>query len=345
MTNSQNKRRGRRILWAVLASVSAAAVLAAGLYGWLYIRGREQLFDKGSAISAPDEVVQEDENTVVYNGVTYRYNDAVTATLVMGVDKQDIQVQEGVGGNGQADCLFLAVMDTRNGTTHMLPISRETMVDVDRYAQDGTYLGSQKTQLCLAYAHGETAQASCENVVRSVSRLLYGMPINSYLAIDMAGFKALTKAVGGVTLTALEDIPAYEGFVVRKGQTITLNGDQAQAYIQNRGQDVEANNRRMVRQKQFVEAFIGTAGKQLKKDFTKLTSYYTAAKPYVVSNLTLSQITYLATQALAGNAWQSIAYASITGETVMGEEHVEFYADSTAVYEAVLKAFYIPDET
>ncbi len=342
MTNSQNKRR--RIVLAVLAALLAAAVLVAGLYGWLYTRGREQLFDKGSTLSAHEDAVQEDEDTVVYNGVTYRYNEHVTATLIMGVDKQDIRAQEDIGGNGQADCLFLAVMDTRSGTTRLLPVSRETMVDVDRYAQDGTYLGSQKTQLCLAYAHGDTAQASCENVVRSVSRLLYGVPINSYIAMDMAGFKTLTQAVGGVTVTALEDVAVPGGEAIQKGQTVTLDGARAQLYIQSRGQDVEANNRRMLRQKQFLEAFIGTAGKQLKRDFTKLTSYYTAAKPYVVSNLTLSQITYLATQAVAGNAWQSIQYVPMAGDTVLGENLVEFHADPAAVYEAVLEAFYIPAE-
>lgn len=344
MTDSPNKRRRRRI-WAVSGlSFLAAVVLVVGLYGWLYWQGRRALLDKDGNLSAPPSVMQEGEDTVLYQGVTYRYNSHVTAVLVMGVDKKDIQTQADYGGNGQADSLFLAVMDTRTGATRILPISREVMVDVDRYAVDGTFLGSQKAQLCLAYAYGTTAQASCENVVRSVSRLLYGAPINSYIAMDMAGLRALTDAVGGVTVTVLEDISHPGELEVQQGQTVTLNGAQAVMYIRSRGQDTQANNRRMARQKQFLGVFMNKVGQQLKKDFTRFTAYYAAAKPYVVSNLDLSRLTYLATQGLAGNALQEPEYLPITGDVVMGDELVEFYADETAVYEAVLKAFYEPIE-
>lgn len=344
MTNPPTKRRrARRVLVGILCALLAAAVALGGLYWWLYEVGRQGLLTPDGSLSAPSQA-EGDGDVVEYNGVTYRYNEKVTAILVMGVDKQDIQTQGEQGGNGQADSLFLLAMDAASGTTTILPISREVMVDVDRYAIDGVYLGSQKTQLCLAYAYGGTAAASCENVVRSVRRLLYGVPINSYMAVDMAGFRTLTDAVGGVTLTALEDVTVPDGKDIKKGQTVTLQGSRAQQYIQSRGQDVEANNLRMQRQKQFFGAFIGTAGRQLKKDFTKLMTYYNAAKPYVVSDLTLSQITYLATIAVSKNAFNGFRYLSITGNTVMGAEFVEFHADHTSVYEAVLEMFYTPEK-
>lgn len=345
MTNPPTKRRRiRRLLLGALCALLAAAVTLGGIYWWLYEAGRQGLLVPGGSLSAPSQA-EGDGDIVEYNGVTYRYNEKVTAILVMGVDKQDIQTQGQQGINGQADSLFLLAMDSAGGTATVLPISREIMVDVDRYAADGVYLGSQKTQLCLAYANGSDAVSGCENVVRSVRRLLYGVPINSYMAVDMAGFKALTDAVGGVTLTALEDVEGPDGQNIKKGQTVTLRGSRAQRYIQSRGQDVEANNRRMARQKQFFGAFIGTAGRQLKKDFTKLMTYYNIAKPYVVSDLTLSQITYLATVAVSKNAFNGFRYLSITGSTVMGEEFVEFHADRISVYEAVLEMFYTPENS
>lgn len=348
MTNPPNNKRRRwpRILLAVLCAILVAAVLLGGIYWWLYTAGRRSLFGQSGSVSTPSSLVDTDDgDTVEYNGVTYRYNEDVTGILFLGVDKQDIQSEGGYGSNGQADSLFLAAMDTRTGTIRIIPISRETMVDVDRYAQDGTYLGTQRTQLCLAYAYGATAQQSCENVVRSAKRLLYGVPINSYIAIDLEGVKALTDAVGGVPVTALEDVNNPNiSMDVKKGQTVTLTGAKAQFYIQFRGQDVDANNRRMQRQKQFLGAFVSTAGGQLKRDFTRLTAYYNAAKPYVASDLTLPQITYLVTQALAGNGWKNFEYYNLAGETVMGENHVEFYADRTSAYEAVLATFYTKAE-
>lgn len=342
MTKQPTKRRRwPKVLLGILAALLAVAVLLGGVYAWLYNAGRQALFSKNDPISAPTSLVEMDDNDqVIYNGETYQYNDKVTAILFMGVDKSDIQQNTHYGNNGQADSLFLAAIDTATGAIRIIPLSRESMVDVNLYAADGTYLGVEKSQLCLAYAYGNTAEKSCENVVRSVKRLLYGVPIASYIAIDLEGIQAMTDAIGGLRVTAMEDISLPPHLDVKKGQTVHLTGKAAQLYIQYRGQDVQANNRRMQRQKQFLGAFISSAGSSLKKDFTKLTTYYNTAKPYVVSDLTISQITYLASCALGGNSWQAPTYIPITGNTMMGEKYVEFYADPTAAYEAVLQAFY-----
>ncbi len=344
-TKPKHARVRRGILITLVAVVAALAVLA-GMYGWLYIRGRQSLLGSGGSISTPSALVDSaDGNLVVYNGTAYRYNENVTAILVMGVDKTDIQKEGTYGQNGQADALFLAALDTVTGAMHILPISRETMVDVNQYAVDGTYIGVKNTQLCLAYAYAASGEEGCHNVARSVSRLLYGVPINNYVAIDMDGVKAITDAVGGVPVTALEDVRGQGGqTVIKEGQKITLKGDKALAYIRDRRTDTEANNRRMQRQKQFFSAFIARTGQRLQENIGRLPGYYTTVSPYIVTNVTLSQVTYLVGRTLAGGGWQSPAYHTIAGETVMGEEHAEFYADTVSAYEAVLATFYIPAE-
>lgn len=346
MTNPLNKpalRRGLKIALIVLAVIAVALGAVAGGYAWLYYRGQQSLHTSGT-VSTPSHLVDDaDGDLVTYKGTTYRYNENITAILVMGVDKESIQTDGQYGENGQADSLFLMAMDTKSGAVHIVPISREVMVDVDLYALDGTYSGVEKTQLCLAYAYAASGEEGCRNVARSVSRLLYGVPVEKYMAIDLAGLSALTDAIGGVPVVTLEDLE-LDGTVVSMGKSITLNGKQAMSYIRLRDQDTEANVRRMDRQKQFLSAFMGRAGQLLQENISRLPNLYNTAKPYIVSNVTLSELTYLATNTLPSGNWRRPAYHSIAGRSVLGEEHVEFYADSTSVYEAVLATFYTPVE-
>ena len=342
MTSPQTKTTSRRVLkiiLIVLAVIAVALGAVAGGYTWLYYQGQRSLHASGD-ISTPSHLVDDaDGDLVVYQGKTYRYNDNITAILVMGVDKQDIQTDSQYGENGQADSLFLMAMDTQSGAVHMIPISREVMVDVNLYAADGTYSGVKKTQLCLAYAYAASGEEGCRNVARSVSRLLYGVPVEKYMAIDLAGLSALTDVIGGVPVTTLEDLE-LDGTLVKKGQTLTLNGKQAINYIRERDQDTEANVRRMARQKQFLTSFMDQAGQLLQTNMSRLPGLYNTAKPYVVSNVTLSELTYLATNILPGGNWRRPSYHTITGQSVLGERYVEFYADSASVYEAVLATFY-----
>ncbi len=348
MTNEQNNRPiRRRILRTALIVLAVLAVLAlvlASIYYALYWRGRASLLDRdNNSITPPESLVdsaEEEGKRITYKGENYRYNESVVSLLFMGVDKTDIQADGGYGKNGQADSLFLATLDTDNGAVKIIPLSRESMVDINLYDADGKFIGAEKRQLCLAYAYGATAEEGCENTCRSVGRLLYGMPIDSYIAIDFDGVKALNNAVGGVTVTSPETLTDWTGKVLlNKGQTVRLNEETVIMYIRKRGDDLEANDRRMQRQKDFLNEFIRLAAKNITGNFTLLEKYYNAAKPYAVSDLTLSEITYLASTYLVGGQ-PAIEYLPVTGESKLESEHVAFHADETSLYEAVLAAFY-----
>ncbi len=349
MNNSPSKhsapgRRARRLWLGILAGVVAAILLLAAVYGVLYYQGRTSLGAKGSTLSAPDSLVDaadDDLQRVTYQGVDYAYNKDVISVLFIGVDKKDIAADTSYGQNGQADSLFVAAIDTAGGVTRVIPLSRESMVDVDVFGIGGGYAGVEKTQLCLAYAYGATGQESCENVVRSAKRLLYGVDINAYAAIDLDGLAALTEEVGGVTVTSPEDIHRY-GLTINKGDTVTLDRKSAVGYVRYRGTDVDANNRRQKRQQQFLSAFLTAAKQQVQKDPTRVAGLYSTARPYLVSNLGLSDLTYLVTNSMG--ALGKVEYLSIKGDTVMGDQYVEFHPDRTSVYETVLKAFYRPVE-
>lgn len=342
MKHAQNKTR--RILLGVIAGIAAVAVLLGGVYAWLYYSGRASLHGAGEDVSTPESIADpmDDDNRVMYNGTVYEYNKNIVSVLFLGVDKESVKEDFGYGENGQADSLFVAAIDTVTGAVRVIPLSREIMAEVDTYGVGGGFAGIETTQLCLAYAYGKTGAESCENVLRSVRRLLYGVDINAYAAIDLAGLAALTDAVGGVTVTVPETLTS-DKLTLYEGETVKLNGKQARFFIQRRGTDIEANHRRVKRQRLFLSAFMKQALTRVRADITRVPAYYNIAAPYLVTNVGLSQVTYLATT-LVGAPSGEIEYLTITGDTVMGEKYVEFYADKTSLYEAVLAAFYTPLE-
>lgn len=344
-TEPKKKRKFLKIILIILAVIFGLILALVITVAVLWYMGKSSLLGYKVDVSVPSELVDsamEDGSKVVYNGETYIYNKNAVNVLFMGIDKEDIENDEGYGANGQADCILVLNLDTQTGNIKILPISRDTMVDVNMYSSEGSYLGVENEQLCLAYAYGSNGKESCENVRRSVSRLLYGVEIGSYVAIDLEGVAALNDAIGGVRLTPIEtvDTGSKENSVY-KGKEVVLKGKKVDAYIRWRGTDIEANSRRMQRQKHYITTFASQAGNQVMSDFTKLTTLYDKAKPYTVTDVTLSELTYIASCCLTSDVGNSIVYNGISGKSVLGEKHVEFYADQNSVFEAVLNTFYI----
>ncbi len=331
--------KGKKVTIIILSILLAIILALLGTLFALTHVGKSQ-FHKGDTHISADAVNVEDENTITYNGKKYTLNKNIVSVLVMGIDRDNVNQSYGSGNNGQADVIFVATIDTKTKKTTIIPISRETMVDVNLYTADGKYAGSNHEQLCLAYAYGNTTEENSLNVLTSVKRLLFGININSYITIEMNGVKKLTDLVGGIELASLEDIKTKK-LELSKGQKITLNGEKALTYIQYRGDDVEANNRRMARQKQFLSALMNRTGNAILSDFSKLGKYYNTLTPYFSTNVSFAQITYIAQNCLTTNFGDTIEYKVIDGTLSQGEKWVEFVADKDSLLQAVIDTFYI----
>lgn len=310
--------------------------------------GKNKLLNNSSTnIIAPESLIESQDETgkiISYKGQKYEFNEKITNILLIGVDRENLP-QTSIqthGTNGQADVLLLMSLDTSNGNLKAIPISRDSMVDINIFSNSGQYLGVENKQICLAYAYGDGRETSCENTVESVSRLLYGMPINSYLAIDINSIKRLNDAIGGVKVTISEDITLYDK-ILKKGETVTLKGEYALRYIRGRDAiDIEANNNRMLRQKNYMKAFFNQALQMTKKDLTTPVKLYNITSEYKVTNLTIADITYLTKCVLLNKASDPLNYLSISGKTVMGEKYVEFYPDQEKLYQLIIETFYKP---
>ncbi len=283
-------------------------------------------------------------DTVDYNGHKYVYNENIVTIAFLGIDKENFGLEnEKVGTAGQSDTDMLCVIDTATGKATLISIPRETMVDIDIYSTAGAFIKTENKQLCLAYAYGDGGHKSCQNTLDAISRIFYEIPIEKYFALDIEGIPALNDAIGGVTVTSLYDFKEYG---IKKGDEVKIKGDFAEVYVRHRDMDsADASLNRLERQKQYIKAAASKVASSVKKDFSVISSLYSTATKYSTTNISLSDVTYLATVLL------SKGIASYDTESVQGKMktiktdrpevvNAAFYPDEQALYELVLRVFY-----
>ena len=258
--------KGTRILRNIVIVIVAIALLLGAAVFVLDHFGRSQLTDDGAAMTVIEDAELDNAGRVRYKGQLYEYKKDVTTILLMGVDSRNKEDTEGeFGRSNQSDMNVLAVLDPQTHQITLINISRDSMADVDIYNVDGEYAGVEEMQICLAYAYGDGAHSSCQNVSKSVTRLLYGIPMDIYASIELPAVNVLNDAVGGVTLDVLEDLSSRDP-ALTKGALVTLNGDQARIYVQSRNHEsLDGNNSRMARQKQYLAAFLNTVQRKVRQ--------------------------------------------------------------------------------
>ena len=345
------RKTKKRLKWVLLILVLILLLLVV-LFLALKVLGENAMLgrkDEAVEMTAPEQenIILEDEGeTITYKGETYLYNENVTAVLCMGIDREDIEGNVStIGQSGQADMLMLAILDTENGEVNLWNISRDSMTDVDIYNVDGDYIRTENLQACLAYAYGDGQKTSCENTVRAVSRLLYGMPIQSYAAIDLDAIRPLNDAVGGVEVTIHEEDILPVRF--KAGTTVLLQGDDVEAYVRSRrteqpDEPIDTNNNRMARQRQYMMNFIQKALQMTKEDLTTPVKLFNIAMEddHMVTNLNMQKVTYLTTVFSKVNFTED-SFKTVPGEVVAGEEYAEYHVDDEALYQMILDTFYV----
>ena len=342
------RRRGLRVLLVLLVILAVLGGGAVGSFFYLRESGRRSLLahenPEGVEIAAPeDAVVAEGGRRVTYQGRTYELNEDVISILCLGTDRDEETAQKAdqlkAGQQGQADTIFVAALNIRTGEITMINISRDSMVDVDVYDVEGNLAGVEEMQICLAYAYGDGKRTSCENTAKSVSRLLYGIPMDAYGSIEMPAIGVLNDAVGGVTVTVLEDLSSGDS-AMTKGAKITLSGDQARYYVRTRKHDsADANNARMQRQRQYLTAFVRKVLSAARSNLSIVLSLYQAARTYMTTDVDLSRMVYLASLVMTHDfTTQNIV--TVPGEATMGEALAEYRVDDRALYDIILDVYY-----
>ena len=172
-----------------------------------------------------------------------------------------------------------------------------------------------------------------------MSALLYDLPIHGYVAINMAAISTINDTVGGVEVTVLEDLTKASK-KLKKDEQVTLKGKDAYYYVKWRDTTIfESARGRLARQKQYLGAFAMKFKEATKKDITVPVKLYQQLSKYMVTDVTVDEVAYLAGQLLDYEFTGEDVY-TLEGETVRGEKFEEFYPDTDALKELMMELFY-----
>ncbi len=318
----------------IVGCVFAAAILFSGL---VFAIQTWESSNSGVPESYLDTELP-DNKTVQYDGGIYMPKSRLETILIMGVDKYaDDQKTDVQGKYEQADFLLLLVMDRNAETCTAVHINRDTMTDIQMLTDSGAVVRNFVGQLALAHTYGKTQKMNCENTVTAVSNLLEGEKIDHYLSLTMDGVAKLNDLAGGVTVEVIDDLTVLDNTLI-KGRTVTLKGEQALLYVRSRsGLDDSTNLRRMVRQRQYLEALQMQLARQANdsEDFT--LSSLMELNEYMFSDCTVQKLSALSEQL---KEYGVEKYATVEGEASLGEKYMEFYPDTVMLHKLVMELFY-----
>lgn len=318
----------RKALKAIACAVLFLAVVVGGFYCV------ETFFLKDDA-NGDDAFSYSDYDgeQVYYNGAYYIPKKSLDTLLVLGIDASEDRPD-----SLQSDFIALIVLDRDKKCFEVLHINRDTMADFPRISDAGDSLGTMYGQLSLAHNYGGDERARCRNTVATVENILYGIDIAHHLSMTMDAVPVLNDSVGGVTVSLLDDFthvnPAYT-----KDAVVTLMGEDALAYIRERGALEDSSNlSRMERQKQYLRALFD---KVRSVEADDAFDSFLGLGEKISTDCTTDQLQKLL-ERMKGCTFNGLT--SLAGEAVMGEQYMEYHLDEPAVRETVIRLFYDPLE-
>lgn len=333
--------RRKNILRMAAAAAAVVAVIALAI---LFAKSRKgPNSGKGSGGKTVEELLGLGERSapVLYNGKEYRLNPDLESYLLVGVDQNsesDPVTMEKYGVH--ADMLLLVVLDRTRERVTALQLDRNTIVEMDEIDEAGNFVKTRNLPVQYAYFYGEGSKASCENTVKAVSGLLYGMEIDGYAVLKMDAVPVLNDLVGGVTVTIEDDFSQADP-TLEMGETVTLYGQHAMNYVRGRMNVGDGQNTsRMRRHRAYFSAFTDRAKALMEEDAGFAAKLYQAAMPYMQTDMGSGTVADLLDEA---RGYENGGIVTLEGRNEVEEKHntMRFFADEASVRETVLELFYL----
>lgn len=285
------RRRNKTILLGALAVVGVLA-LAATAWAWQFTHAVGE--DMSDQVRVDKRILAALTPKPVKRQVKKQEPFTI---LLLGVDHL------GVKGDTRSDTIMLGRVDPQAKKLWLMSIPRDTRAEIPGH-------GVQKIN--QAYTLGGPALA-----IKTVTKLT-GVQPDHYVEVDIAGFKAIVKVMGGVWVNVRErinDPKAAGANANRAGATIEkgyqkLDANQAIVYVRSRAY-ADADFGRMRHQQDFLKAVAKQASKPAM--FPRLPKLVRTMGRYVNTDLTLAQMVSLA------GAMRGLKTADFQTATVPGE--------------------------
>lgn len=321
----------------IAVAVAAVALFVLAIVGGFWLEHRAEKPEIRGDAHMREEL--KNVPTVQVDGETYRLKENLTTILLMGVDKaSDEEVTSSYRNGGQADFLRLLVIDPDTKTIQQIPIDRDTMTPITILGVLGNRTGTRTERISLSHGFGKGKEDSCELTVEAVSNLLYDIPVDFYLALNMDGISELNDLLGGVQVTLEDDFSAIDP-AMTKGATLTLMGDQAEIFVRSRmSVGVGTNESRMARQQVYMAEAQRKIKAQLQADSNAAGTIFDALQPYLTTNMARGR---LINEAYAAKDYALQEPVTIAGEhSVDKEGFMQFVVDEDQLQRLVLSVFY-----
>lgn len=339
-----------KITYILLGLFAAVIIGTAGGAGFYAAYGqKENAVRRAGQSNQTDDSAQEEsgsdaslytvdnfDGSITYDGIRYEPNTSITTVLFLGIDNSD-QSRDGIGitEGGRSDTMILFIIDHGKKSITPLEISRDTMVNVDIYDNDGEFLSQGEEQITMQYSYGRNAQEASNLTKQKVADLLCRTRINSVVSLTMDGIAPVVDAVGGVKLQLQTDETAIDPSYT-KGTVIELDGAAAKDFVHIRDTETRgSNNERMSRQTQFMLALSQTARI---KGTSIISEMEEAAGDYLYEDIDADTADCFAEYETAAEIMH------LPGTDKAGVLHDEFYVNEEELLKQMLQLFYLPAE-
>lgn len=237
-------------------------------------------------------------------------------------------------GNGNTDTLIVGRLDTVNHKLNMISIPRDTLVNVDWPVK--------KVNTIQAF-NGN----GIDGLVDGLSDIL-GFEVDSYISVNLKGFRALVEAIGGVYFDVPQDMKYWDPtqnlmIDVSEGYQL-LTPEQAEGVVRFRSGYVAGDIRRIEVQQDFLMA-LAKQCLSMSNLAANITDYAEIFKTYVTTDLSVGNIVWYG-QELLKLSPSDISFATLPAnynDSVRGLSYCTIYLDLwTAMINSSLNPYVAP---
>ena len=229
------ERRGPRPRWGRIGLVGGIAVVV------FYARGLNE------------DLARTDPFSQITGGRPTKAVDGALNILLVGSDSRDPDAPVNEAGKWRADTIIVMHIPSNHQEAYLVSIPRDLYVPIPESANADCDSG-QRRKINAAFAFGGLPLA-----VRTVE-CFTDVRLDHVMAIDFAGFKEVTDALGGVDLKVERTVTSihkpYRTFT--KGVN-HMNGEEALDWIRQRKQFPNGDFDRMRHQQEFLRALMDKA--------------------------------------------------------------------------------------
>lgn len=168
----------------------------------------------------------------------------------------------------RSDSIMLVHVPAGGGAVYITSFMRDSWVDIPGY-------GKNKINAALSFGGVKLTVQTIEN--------LTGVRVDHVAMVDFAGFKAVTTALGGVTIDNPIEFTSSNGTAEHFPQgEITLNGTEALSFVRERYKFIDGDYQRARNQQLFIKGML-----------TKVMSKETLTNPVKINDLVSSIAPYM----------------------------------------------------